>query len=177
MQPHSCAFCVAGTFQERDGRTACDPCPVGHWCPEGAFEKEPCPRGTFRNLTGGDSKSSCSSCAPGTAAPEMGQTACDPCEAGFESSSHATTCSPCARGTYATAAMRKCEPCFRGDALATSYPRARDESECFCMPDSFFRASTRECVQCTELARVGLLCPGGPERPPPSVLKRFLGCK
>ena len=47
-----CEACVAGTYQDVKGETACNVCPKGYYCGEGAATPIPCPAGTSSNATG-----------------------------------------------------------------------------------------------------------------------------
>ena len=59
-------------------------CPIGHYCVEGSYIPEPCPRGSFANSERNKNVSDCKPCSPGYY--------CDPnativqerqCDAGF----------------------------------------------------------------------------------------------
>lgn len=56
-------FCANGTAQLGMSNV----CPEGYFCPEGTTHpfENPCPRGTYRNVTFGTSVSDCLSCTPG----------------------------------------------------------------------------------------------------------------
>ena len=40
-------------------------CPLGHYCVEGTYIPQPCPRGYFANRTGSQNLSDCTPCSPG----------------------------------------------------------------------------------------------------------------
>ncbi|XP_040476341.1 signal peptide, CUB and EGF-like domain-containing protein 1 [Ursus maritimus] len=71
------------------------PCPRGHFCPSGTSHPQPCPAGSYSNLTG--------------------QTSCFPCPAGYYCPENITTYSghPCPAGFY----------CPRGECLGHSSQR------------------------------------------------------
>ena len=81
-----------GNFQE-------NPCPIGHYCPEGGITEVggvtgqpiPCPAGTFGQQAGAEF-SVCQSCAPGMYNNKEGQSACFPCGSSAESSGGAVEC-------------------------------------------------------------------------------------
>ena len=74
-------------------------CPSGSFCPGGAFNKMPCPAGTYSTAPGGASASDCLICPRGSFCPP-GSTSPTPCPAGFYGSSeglpNATCSAPCA---------------------------------------------------------------------------------
>ena len=47
----SCADCAPGKYTNVAGRTACDSCPAGSFCPEGVSTGLPCPSGRHQNGT------------------------------------------------------------------------------------------------------------------------------
>lgn len=54
-----CAKCAAGKFQSAEGMTTCEECPRGSFCQEGSANPQPCPGGTWLNVTGATSSAAC----------------------------------------------------------------------------------------------------------------------
>ena len=60
------------------------PCPAGHFCPSGVSNPRPCPRGTFKSSTGGESESDCQPCTGGHYCGKQGLTKpSGPCHGGY----------------------------------------------------------------------------------------------
>eukprot|EP01043_Picozoa_sp_COSAG02_P035790 COSAG02_NODE_2585_length_8476_cov_18.560821_4_plen_1936_part_00 len=116
VQPRSgqdaCFPCDPGTIPN-EHQTACDPCPLGHFGPDGISCNE-CLIGHFANTTG---MAECLPAHPGSFVDSMGATfptrcqalwyqddygqdECKMCTIGMEASLDATYCDPCAPGTY-----------------------------------------------------------------------------
>ena len=76
-------YCISGASKStpQDGLTG-DICPTGHYCPEGSSQPEPCPAGTYLNITGQDAEMDCISCPLGEYCPGEGRSLpaglCDP---------------------------------------------------------------------------------------------------
>lgn len=87
--PHSASFLFSGHSHQGG------PCPRGHFCPSGTSHPQPCPPGSYSNLTG--------------------QASCFPCPAGYYCPENITTYSghPCPAGFY----------CPRGECLGHSSKR------------------------------------------------------
>ena len=47
-------------------------CPVGHYCPTGTADAEPCPKGTYNNGTGLEAIGDCIDCTAGYYCEEVG---------------------------------------------------------------------------------------------------------
>lgn len=77
----SCGSCEAGTFQTKRGQTACDECMPGTWCAEGAVAPEPCPAGTYSNVSRLEEQAQCLGCPRGFHC-EAGESAPEPCPSG-----------------------------------------------------------------------------------------------
>lgn len=129
-------LCDEGSYPTRrcDGISpvSCAPCPVGHMCPEGALEPQPCPPGFAQNLRGkagcepcGDAQTSdgtgsvvCEGIAPGwygVGGTSDSHTAQKPCQAGFYCPGGSTDEIPCPRDTYQPlTAQAACLPCREG---------------------------------------------------------------
>jgi hypothetical protein len=56
--------------------------PVGHTCPAGTVEPQPCLRGTYMPMTGAGDNTSCIKCSPGSYAPTAGGASCSVCVPG-----------------------------------------------------------------------------------------------
>jgi hypothetical protein len=86
--------CPPGQFA---GTFGCTLCPAGSW--SSATGNVPacqlCPPGTASFIVGATDASSCAPCAPGSAAPSPGATACGLCPAGTWAPSGAPSCTPC----------------------------------------------------------------------------------
>ena len=71
--------CSSGYYCERNSSTP-EPtesnvgsfCPPGHYCVSGSFRPQPCPQGTFLNVTHGQNITDCQSCPQGFFCPELG---------------------------------------------------------------------------------------------------------
>ncbi|EGD79005.1 hypothetical protein PTSG_01976 [Salpingoeca rosetta] len=109
-------------------------CPAGGYCPPGSAVSQPCPQGTFNNVTGSVDENDCVPCTPGyycASTRSPGPTG--PCDAGYYCTSeskdrrqfvtpvgHYTTAGssapiPCNPGTYQTATGKgSCDPCPAG---------------------------------------------------------------
>lgn len=46
------------------------PCPAGYFCPEGTELPVPCPKDTYRDITGAEQDSDCFACPAGFLCPE-----------------------------------------------------------------------------------------------------------
>ncbi|XP_032694159.1 neurogenic locus notch homolog protein 3-like [Lontra canadensis] len=94
------------------------PCPRSHFCPSGTSHPQPCPAGSYSNLT---SRASCFPCPAGYYCPENITTySGHPCPAGFycpRGTKYATQF-PCPRGYYnpdpLTQSLDSCLPCPPG---------------------------------------------------------------
>ncbi|KAF6119825.1 hypothetical protein HJG60_010211 [Phyllostomus discolor] len=94
------------------------PCPQGHFCPRGTSLPQPCPAGSYNNLTG---QASCFPCPAGYYCPEAITTySGHPCPSGFycpRGTKYATQF-PCPRGYYnpdpLTQSLDGCLPCPPG---------------------------------------------------------------
>ena len=54
--------------------TDADICPMGHYCPTGTADPEPCPKGSFNNMTGLEAIGDCIECTAGFYCEEVGMT-------------------------------------------------------------------------------------------------------
>ncbi|KAK7882551.1 hypothetical protein WMY93_028725 [Mugilogobius chulae] len=119
---HPSGFCKAG-FYCPGGDTSSTgseggPCPAAHFCAEGSASPEPCPAGSYSNLTG---RIVCSHCPAGYYCPERTANFTEfPCPPGFycpDGTRHATQF-PCPRGYYnpepMTQTLDSCLPCPPG---------------------------------------------------------------
>lgn len=130
--------CSVGLYN----RTNAGPCPVGFFCSEGSDEPQPCPRGTFNNVTKRYSESQCYKCTPGmycseqnmteptgfcwpgfycnpgtgdTGAKEANETICPPGQYCIAGSHTPALCPPGTfRNTTGGRNMSECTPCIGG---------------------------------------------------------------
>ncbi|XP_041098352.1 SCO-spondin [Polyodon spathula] len=137
-------YCLLGSRfpqPESDTPGQAGPCPVGHFCPRGTATPQPCPLGTFSNLTKQTSEADCIPCLPGHFCGSAGLTApTGECWEGFYCSQGATVPNspirdsrggpcptghfcpkgsaapqPCPEGTYcAVEGQASCSPCVEG---------------------------------------------------------------
>ena len=92
-------------------------CPRGGYCPVGTYEPEPCPQGTFLNITGASSARDCIECTAGfycASTASAGPTGpCDPgyyCPLGSVSRNE----EPCPSGHYCGLGFPEPAPCLPG---------------------------------------------------------------
>ena len=90
-------------------------CPPGSYCPLSSINATLCPAGTFSNITGASSSSTCTPCSPGYYSATPGavlSTACSPCAAGTYSTtpgaSSTAACAPCSAGAYSVQGSTAC---------------------------------------------------------------------
>ncbi|OAF70026.1 hypothetical protein A3Q56_02216, partial [Intoshia linei] len=100
-------FCVSGTFQPYTGKSSCEPCiagkycpqpttttgctnpldcPAGYYCPIGtsSVNENPCPLGTFSSVKNIKTAGECQSCLPGKYCDAIGKiSVVGPCSAGY----------------------------------------------------------------------------------------------
>lgn len=79
-----CTLCEIGTWQEKAGAHACEPCPDGtNTTQSGASSSDlclaMCPPGSFSSSGLAESPSSCTKCGAGAYQPQRGQTSCESC--------------------------------------------------------------------------------------------------
>ena len=104
------------------GSTTCTICQRGFYCPNPALE-QPCPAGTYNNLTGLTRRTECQNCSLGFVALSKGSTdanACTVCQRGFYCPNPALE-QPCPAGTHNNqTGQTKCQNCSVGSvALST----------------------------------------------------------
>ena len=79
-----CQPCLVGHFCPNQTTTSPTPCPAGHYCIQGTVSPERCPPGTFSNDTHLEAESECQQCPPGYFCQSNGQTApSGKCSAGY----------------------------------------------------------------------------------------------
>lgn len=106
-----CLNCPAGQHQSSYGALECNPCSLGHYCPEGSAAETECSAGSYS----GTFASACTNCTAGRFQPEVKQTACFACRAGEYASSGSKACSLCDVGRYQPAAGQpECPSCAVG---------------------------------------------------------------
>lgn len=145
-------FCVSG-----DTSSTYTTCPAGYFCPIGSIAATPCPRGTYRDSTGGSSLTDCADCPTGAYCPEASiePTLCPP---GTYSSStkigNKKNCLKCTAGSACPlsgldSAVSSCKAgyyCPLGTVNPDDFP---------CLPGTYSTStSLKSFDECTE-------CPGG----------------
>jgi hypothetical protein len=95
-------LCFGNTSMHLFGTTRGDPqdiskdggqvCPAGFYCPSGAFESTPCPRGTYNAVPGSENLTSCVTCPLNFFNNRTGQAACQPCGSTSYSADDRTEC-------------------------------------------------------------------------------------
>ncbi|XP_069546971.1 multiple epidermal growth factor-like domains protein 10 [Brachyistius frenatus] len=79
----SCETCPAGFYCQHQGMNLPLPCERGFYCPSGSANQQPCPSGTYGNLSGLVEAWQCSLCDPGMYCKGTGRTSpSGPCAAG-----------------------------------------------------------------------------------------------
>lgn len=100
----SCTGQPASLVVSSGGRSSptCDePCPPGHYCPEGTSEPLPCPSGTSNRHSRGAELDDCRPCFLGQFQPETAATNCSICPAGtYSAELGQTECADCPKGGY-----------------------------------------------------------------------------
>jgi hypothetical protein len=117
----ACTMCPAGTYSfavSASSLSACISCLRGYYCPGGSIIT-PCPEGTYYDLTGASTSSTCTACPAGTYSVSSGastQSVCLLCGLGtFSDSAASTLCRQCYRGTFANATGKTgCSGCLPG---------------------------------------------------------------
>ena len=129
--------CAPGYFCSGGAENAFwEECPLGYFCPQQSQSPEPCPQGTFSNVSGLMNPSECLDCTPGTYCLSEGLT--EPtgsCNQGYycPEGSLSPTEYICPTGLY----------CPRGSAqplecLGGSYTNVSGAEECSICPESFY---------------------------------------
>jgi hypothetical protein len=122
-----CRPCLAGTYSDENGLSACKFCPVG----------------TSQAL---QSSRQCLPCAQGTEAPVEGMSRCTVCQAGrYRGNATDATCLPCPQGSYSsTTGATVCTACEPG-----SYNTGSGFSTCLeCAAGSFAPGGSGLCLSC-----------------------------
>ena len=89
-----CTNCSAGRYQKEAGKTACEPCPLGHACVNGSAMAQPCAAGTYADV------------------PGLG--VCKECEGGRHCAAGSLKGLLCDRGSYCPPGASLQEPCPAG---------------------------------------------------------------
>ena len=80
----ACPKCPAGRFCAKRGSIDGEPCPQGHYCPEGTVAPLPCPVGSYSKQGSLSEESECTACAAGRYCGTRGlSTPSELCRAGF----------------------------------------------------------------------------------------------
>ncbi|KAM8904697.1 uncharacterized protein AB9W97_008232 isoform 6-T6 [Spinachia spinachia] len=137
-----CETCPAGFYCRDQGVTYPLPCDRGFYCPSGSANKQPCPAGTYGNMSGLVEEWQCSKCDPGMYCKGTGRTlASGPCAAGFVCVGGASEPSPrdnltgfpCPPGFYCSVGTSSPKQCSKGTFSKQS--RLVEESQCrSCIP-------------------------------------------
>ena len=179
--------CPSGFYQNETGQGACEPCPPGYFCDSAAggvvsyeqFEcpvgyycpaetpsatHNPCPLGTFSNITGLFDESNCTQCTPGMYCGRLALTEPDGlCSPGFycpQGRSLASTLGfECPQGSYCPEGTSVPEPCPPG-TLSTAIMLS-NVSQCEACPGGKFCAASG-------LTHFSGYCAGGYYCPPSS---------
>jgi hypothetical protein len=181
-QVTDCNDCDAGTYCDSPGQTQptgpCDPgfyctgksitsaplgglCPAGGYCPTGSRIPTACAAGTFNNVTGGTSQSSCQSCPPGyycsgTNNPSpSGQ-----CSAGYycTGGSYTPIQFQAIPGMYSVAGSSAGIPCPPG-----TYNNQYAQSICLPCPQGYF--CSNQSMTTFDVCPAGYYCPAGTAQP------------
>ena len=154
--------CLAGTYNDQPGQEKCNPCPAGYYClgntvsfinntcPSGHYcpfnttqpYQYPCPPGTFNNLTGQTTDSSCVACPGGSYCEGNGNSwptgLCSPgwyCSGSATSSMTTTHGDQCQPGYYCPEGSedpRKCDGGKFCDDAGLSEPKGNCSAGYFC---------------------------------------------
>ena len=95
---HPCTagfLCYGNTTRARPASALAhrgEPCPKGHYCPEGSSAPTACPEGTYIGVFGAAALTDCLLCDAGSYNPLSGQSGCRPCGAYATADEGATTC-------------------------------------------------------------------------------------
>lgn len=191
--------CKPGTYNDVSGKSKCMSCPSGYYCltetidyklticPTGYYcpsstehaNQYPCPPGTFNNLTGQQSESSCEKCPPGMYCEGFGNSwPTGYCSAGWYCSGNATSNKTtlhggmCQPGYYCNAGSTHPRECDGGkfcDVSELESPTGNCSAGYYCRKKSRFASPTdgttgNECPKgyfCLEGTRDPTPCPPG----------------
>ena len=95
--------CAAGTYTNRTGVVrweTCEPCPEGHYCPQGTSVPPACPKGKYYDKLSGKALGDCKDCTAGYYCPVAGTITPLVCTKGYYSSAGAFNCTKCKPGFY-----------------------------------------------------------------------------
>ena len=156
-------MCEPGNYSASMGSIACDPCPLGGYCPlSGASsvaiaftpcpvgtyndkrgsshenECTPCPVGTSNSLQGQNSSDACAVCPPGTHAGTSGSYICTACGNGFyQPVAGASSCMLCPSGSWCSGGHAfECAPNSYGDVSIPVELRTSQHACKSCGPNS-----------------------------------------
>ncbi|EDV28435.1 uncharacterized protein TRIADDRAFT_51343 [Trichoplax adhaerens] len=182
--------CPSGTYQNTTGKTTCVDCPAGFYCLQGSNEpvtcpagywcglktttvnENPCPIGTYNNITGTISVAACLACTPGYYCDLPGQTyPKDQCDGGWYCSSGATVARPtvaseggqCRSGYYCPKGSTAEIPCTAG-MYCSSVGLVAPEGNCSAGYYCTLQANTpapSSVVQGGNICPMGKYCPLG----------------
>ncbi|XP_063762752.1 SCO-spondin isoform X2 [Eleginops maclovinus] len=158
--------CLPGSHQLRQGQGSCETCPAGFHCPDqgmtkplpcergfycssGSANQQPCPAGTYGNISGLVEEWQCSLCDPGVYCKGTGRTfPSGPCTAGFVCVGGASEPSPldnrtglpCPPGFFCSVRTTVPKPCPKGTFSKQS--GLVDESQCRSCSPGFYCSET-----------------------------------
>ncbi|XP_030258688.1 zonadhesin isoform X7 [Sparus aurata] len=145
----NCETCPAGFYCQHQGMTLPLPCERGFYCPSGAASQQPCPAGTYGNMSGLIEEWQCSLCDVGMYCKEPGRTfPTGPCAAGFVCVGGAAEPSPldrltgfpCPPGFFCSLGTSVPKPCPKGTFSEQS--GLVDKSQCRSCSPGFYCSGT-----------------------------------
>ncbi|KAG7672153.1 putative Sushi, von Willebrand factor type A, EGF and pentraxin domain-containing protein 1 [Nannochloris sp. 'desiccata'] len=173
----ACVECLAGEFQNREGKKACKKCPIGKFSDEAGSETcELCPPGTYQSVSGSQT---CRTC-PGGTFSSGGKGSCSRCQKGRYSAPGSSACVRCPAGYYTNKiGSRSCTACPAGSrcpgagratpvlCFAGSFQSKPGQTTCIPCPrktNASKRGATR-CRSCPTASTVGTtICPASGRR-------------
>ena len=162
----SCTSCPAGNYCGSTALESATTCSAGYYCKTGSFVQSPCPIGTFRSGTGGQSSDDCTACSAGNYCQFYGQSAVeDTCSAGYYCTSSAQTSTPwiesageygrCPEGYYCESGSTEGTKCPAGTFNPSE--GAEDESGCVSCPAGYACANLGT-TSYSKKCRAGFFC-------------------
>ena len=165
----SCNACPAGKYCPSTTLTSTTDCPAGYYCVQGSFSYYPCPIGTFRASTGGQSVDECTPCTQAKYCMYYGLSAVTgTCDAGYYCASSAPTITPwiesageygrCPKGHYCEAGTSTPTECAAGTYNPST--GAEDSTGCVSCPAGYACPNTATETYSIE-CRAGFYCDEG----------------
>ncbi|XP_023933458.1 uncharacterized protein LOC106181652, partial [Lingula anatina] len=154
---------TSNTSMPTDGVTG-NICPLGHYCPEGSTAQQPCPPGTFLNVTQQDEETDCMSCPLGQYCPGGGLAVPDgDCTEGYYCPGGMNMSTPheyrCPVGHYCPTGSGAPIRCNNG-----TYQDQETQPTCITCPAGYFCDNTMAIVvldNSTTVCPIGSYCPAG----------------